>query len=457
MGEALGASFRDPSGFVFRHEGGLYRQVNRCYAHDYDLLLASGLYDQLVGDRLLVAHEEVDGPVASDAPDLHYRTLSPAPIDFVSHPYEWCFSQLKDAALVTLKIARTALASGMTLKDANGYNVQFSQGRPVFIDTLSFEKYQDGEPWVAYRQFCQHFLAPLALMAYRDVRLSQLLRLHLDGIPLDLATSLLPARAWLSGGLLMHLRIHASFQQRHRGGGARKQRPLSRSAPYNLLSSLERLVRKLDWEPRGTEWADYTEGDSYDDRSLAHKQGLVAAHLAAIAPRSVWDLGANTGVYSRLAAAAGAQVVSFDVDPACVERNYRELCEKGEERLLPLRLDLTNPSPGLGWANAEREPVGDRGRPDVLLVLALEHHLAIANNVPFDNIADWFGALSDELIIEFVPKSDPKVQILLATRKDVFPDYTREHFEAAFGAHYEILARDEIEGSARTLYRMRHR
>ena len=182
MSDVLGASFRDPSGFVFRHEERIHRQVNQSYADDFEVLLSSGLYDGLVQKGWLVSHAEVEGPLSNAAPEIHYKTLLPDCVPFVSHPYEWCFSQLKDAALLTLRIARAALAAGMTLKDASAYNVQFAAGRPVFIDTLSFERYREGEPWVAYRQFCQHFLAPLALMAMRDVRLSQLLRVHLASV-----------------------------------------------------------------------------------------------------------------------------------------------------------------------------------------------------------------------------------------------------------------------------------
>lgn len=458
MSDVLGSSFRDPSGFVFRNEGRIYRQVNRSYAEDFELLHSTGLYERLTENGSLVAHAQVEGPLSRAAPDLHYRTLLPEPVAFVSHPYEWCFSQLKDAALLTLRIARSALAAEMCLKDASAYNIQFVAGRPVFIDSLSFERYRDGEPWVAYRQFCQHFLAPLALMALRDVRLSQLLRVHLDGIPLDLATSLLPARAWLRGGLLMHVRLHASFQRRHAGAAAAaKPRPLSRQAFDNLLVSLTSIVQKLDWAPEGTEWADYTEGDSYAPDALACKQRLVERHLAAVAPATVWDLGANVGVYSRLAAAAGAEVVSFDVDPACVEQSYRRLREEGEARILPLLLDLTNPSPAIGFANAERETVVSRGRPDLVLALALVHHLAISNNVPLGKIAETLAEMADELLIEFVPKSDPKVETLLATRRDVFPQYTQAGFEAAFSDCYDVVSRDPIEGSARTLYRMRRK
>jgi ribosomal protein L11 methylase PrmA len=477
----LGASFRDPSGYVFQRDGVIYRQVNRCYADDYDHLMSSGLYQRLVDKRLLIAHEEVAADLkpgseaaesvesveSADTPLLGgdpYRVLRPEQLGFISYPYEWCFSQLKHAALLTLRLQREALAHDMTLKDASVYNVQFQRGRPVMIDTLSFERYRDGQPWTGYRQFCQHFLAPLALMSRRDVRLNQLLRSHLDGVPLDLARALLPFRSWLNFGLLMHIRMHAGYQEKYEASGDAGETParptaraLSRTALGNLIRALEGTVKGLRWTPEGTEWAEYYSGDSYEAEALGHKKRVVSEYLEAIAPECVWDLGANTGVYSRIAAEQGAAVVAFDVDPACVERNYLDVRKQNEERVLPLLLDLVNPSPAIGWANAERSSLAERRHPDALLALALVHHIAISNNVPLPHIADYFAELSANLVIEFVPKSDAKVKVLLASREDIFPSYTRDGFETAFARRFEILKTNEIPGSERTLYRMRRR
>lgn len=463
-GQAVGASFRDPSGFIFEHAGRVYRQVNQCYAEDYDQLMSSGLFETLVSKKLLVGHEEVTPP-APPSPE-HYRTLLPEQIPFISYPYEWCFSQLKDAALLTLRLQRLAIRHEMSLKDATSYNVQFLHGRPIMIDTLSFERYREGDPWVGYRQFCQHFLAPLSLMCKRDVRLLEMMRVHIDGIPLDLATSLLPIRSFLDRGLYLHLRLHARYQRRYESAVSAKadaaaraprSRPLSKRAVSNLVEDLRSAVRKLDWTPRGTEWAEYYCGDSYRDNSLEHKQTLVRAHLRELAPSCVWDLGANTGVYSRIAAESCPRVVSFDIDPACVERNYREVKQAKEERVLPQLLDLVNPSPALGWAHDERSSLAQRAQADVVLALALIHHIAISNNVPLPKIAAYLAQLAPNLVIEFVPKNDPKVEILLATRQDIFPSYTREGFESAFRGYFEIVARNDIRGSDRTLYRMRRR
>jgi hypothetical protein len=457
---ALGASFRDPSGFVFEHDGVVYRQVNRNFAEDYDRLMNSGLYTELVEGGMLLAHEEVDSPrPRAGDDDAHYKTLEPEQVDFVSYPFEWCLSQLKDAALTTLRIAQIALRHDMILKDASAYNVQFIGGRPVFIDTLSFERYTEGTPWVAYRQFCQHFLAPLALATHRDVRLLQLFRIYMDGVPLDLARNLLPTRAWLNPHLFLHIRVHANYQRRYQGDtdSASKVRALSKQALQNLLTALASATKKLRWQAEGTEWANYYDGDSYDERATDHKRRIVGEFIDAIGPSELWDLGANTGEYSRIAAERGIDTKAFDVDPACVDRNYAAVRKQGETRLLPLLLDLTNPSPSIGWALAERDSISDRSNADAVMALAVIHHIAISNNVPLRRIAEFFARLAEHLIIEFVPKSDAKVAILLSTREDIFPDYTESGFEAAFGEIFTIESRIALEGSERTLYRMRRR
>ena len=450
------SSFRDPSGFLFLRDGSIYRQVNAVYREHYERLLASGLYHALVEAGLLVPHEEVEAGLA-DA-EQGYKIIRPELVEFVSYPYEWSFSQLKDAALATLRIAKTALDYGMCLKDASAYNIQFRNGKPTLIDTLSFEIYRPGQPWVAYRQFCQHFLAPLALMAHADVRMGQLLRVYIDGVPLDLASSLLPLRTRFSPGLALHLHLHARMQRRH-GGRAlqpRRQR-LSPMALRGLLDSLESLVTRLRWEPRGTEWADYYQDTNYAEEAFRHKRQLVARFLDTVAPGTVWDLGANVGVFSRIAAERGIRTIAFDLDPAAVEKNYLECCARGQTHHLPLVLDLSNPSGGLGWGNQERLSLRERGPADLVLALALSHHLAISNNVPLARIARFLHAIGRSLVIEFVPKSDSQVQRLLAFREDVFSHYTQEAFERAFSEYFAIASAQPIQGSARTLYLMRGR
>jgi hypothetical protein len=454
---ALSSSFRDPSGFLFTEDGSLYRQVNQAYRDSYDHLTGSGLYDALADSGSLIRHEEVGLEHART--NEAYRVLKPEVVPFVSYPYEWCFSQLQDAALLTLDVQKKALDFGMTLKDASAYNVQFVGRKPVLIDTLSFDIYDEGQPWAAYRQFCQHFLAPLALMSYTDVRLGRLSRLHIDGVPLDLASSLLPFRTRLSFALLSHIHLHARSQKHFAERTVDvKSRKMSRLSLLGLLENLESAVKKLKWQPRGTLWSDYEEEESYSRDALDQKKKLVGGFLDQVRPRVVWDLGANVGLFSRLASDCGILTISFDADPGCVERNYLESRHKGETNILPLLIDLTNPSPAIGWQHEERMSLAERGPADLVLCLALIHHLAISNNLPLPMIADFLTSIcSSSLILEFVPKSDHRVQRLLSTREDIFTGYTQEAFERTFGQRFEIQASEQLRGSERVLYLMARR
>jgi hypothetical protein len=449
----LGASFRDPSGFLFSRGGFLYRQVNRKYEQEYVRLMESGLYEKLVKAGLLIPHVEVDqAPAESDA---CYKVIQPEHVAFISYPYEWSFGQLKNAALATLSIQRRALKAGMSLKDASAYNIQFVRGKPTLIDTLSFEMYKEGQPWVAYRQFCQHFLAPLALMALKDVRLSQLLRVYIDGIPLDLASELLPYKTRFNFGLLTHIHLHASAQKKYAGEEVKSRGgSMNKDALTGLIESLEATVKKLEWKPGGTEWGNYYDITNYSDAAFEHKKKLVAEWTRRVNPTQVWDLGANNGVFSRVASEAAPYVISFDIDPTAVEQNYRQVKVEKNEKLLPLLLDLTNPSPALGWANRERDSFSARGPVDLALALAVIHHLAISNNVPLPQLADFFAETSKWLVIEFVPKPDSQVKKLLASREDIFPTYTREGFEAAFGNRFKIHEAINVNESERVLYLM---
>ena len=445
------ASFRDPSGFVFTSNGILFRQVQSSYKEHYDHLMLSGLYEALTKASLLLPHQELP---SGSAPDPSaYKTLKPEFVPFISYPYEWPFSALKDAALATLEIHKQALKKKMVLKDASAFNIQFLNGKPVLIDTLSFELYKEGEPWIAYRQFCQHFLAPLALMAYKDVRLNQLFRIYIDGIPLDLSDALLPFRARMKPSIFTHIHLHAKSQKRYASQTISKERyKISSFQMLALIDSLESAIRKLEWNPEGTQWAEYYASTNYTEGSFENKKKAVEKYLDTAQPKVLWDLGANTGVFSRLGSSRGVYTIAFDIDPAAVEKNYREVRRTGEHNLLPLVLDLTNPSPGIGYENKERSGLEERGPADVVLALALVHHLAISNNVPLDKIASYFSRLSKSLIIEFVPKSDSQVQRLLATRADIFPAYTQEGFEKAFSGHFEMEDATPIAGSERTLY-----
>ena len=459
----LPSSFRDPDGFLFKHSGIIYRQVNNSYKDHYDQLMSSGLYDSLTEKGWLIPHKEIDSPSNTNKNDKDlYKTLYPEQISYVSYPYEWCFSQLKDAAILTLNIQQEALKYGMSLKDASAYNIQFHKGKIVFIDTLSFESYQEGNPWVAYRQFCQHFLTPLALITECDYRLIHLLRAYIDGIPLDLASQLLPIKSWFKYSLLAHIHLHSKTQKQFEDSGRKnnsaKEVSVSKLRLVGIISSLHSAVNSLSWKHADTEWGNYYSDTNYADDSM-DKKGQLVSKLLDLCEKSdgsiAADFGANTGKFSRIAINRGYYVLSYDIDEVAVDKNYQKMVRESEKMIYPLVLNITNPSPGLGWASTERTSFIARKKVHVGMTLALIHHIAISNNIPLPLIAELFSRICTYLIIEFVPKSDSQVKRLLSTREDVFPNYHHDGFESAFTNHFHIIEKIGIEDTERTLYLMK--
>lgn len=446
------SSFRDPSGFIFIENKSIYRQINLVYKNDYDLLMKSGLYKRLAEEGLLIKHREIN---KGDKPSGAYKIIKPEIVPFVSYPYEWCFSQLKDAALATLKIQKIALEHGMSLKDCSAYNIQFINCKPVLIDTLSFERFSG--QWVApYRQFCRHFLAPLSLMSYVDARLNQLLRVHIDGIPLDSASKLLPFKT-IFNELAYHIHLNSKLQKYFAKKKLKiKKTEMNQKQLVKLVVKLETFIKGLKWEEK-TEWGDYYNITNYNSNSLRHKKAIVAKFIRSAKPKLVLDLGANNGLFSRLASDIGIPTISVDNDPAAVEANYKEAVRNSNTNLLPLVIDLTNPSSSIGWENKERLSFFERSNADTVIALALVHHLVISNNLPLRKIAEFFSRICKTLIIEFVPKNDSKVKVLLSRRKDIFYDYTKENFESSFGLYFDISDSKPIKGSKRTIYLMRRR
>ena len=383
-------------------------------------------------------------------------------VPFVSWPFEWPFSMLRDAALLILDLVGRGVGEGVILKDGTPYNVQWRGSVPTFIDIGSFERLREGEPWFGYRQFCMQCLFPLMLQSYRDVPFRPLLRGQLDGIPPEQMSRLLSFRDRFRRGVLTNVVLHARLERGHgERSSTEARRELKRAGfkPELIKANadrLARLVRRLDWRPRGSEWSEYREISTYGDEELAAKERFVEAAVAGSRPGTVWDLGANDGRFSRIAAEGGAYVVAIDGDEVAIERLYRELREAGDERILPLALDLVDSSPGLGWRGAERPRLEERGRPDLVLALALVHHLTIGGNVPVADVVDWLAGLGTRLVVEFPTREDPMVERLLARKRPgAHPDYELEGFERELEGRLEVERR-ERQGT-RVMYEARAR
>lgn len=445
-------SFRDPSGIVYLSEDRVFRTIQPVFMEHWSFAEKSGFFDEAIQKGKLLSFNEI-APLEGS-----WKTLEVKRLPFISYPYEWSFGQLKDAALLTLDLMQLAMKHGLVLKDASAYNIQFYNGKPVFIDHLSFEIRHVREPWVAYLQFCKHFLAPLALMCYRDVRCGKMLSLWIDGLPLDMVSSLLPWKTRLIPLLQLHIHTHAKMQQRHADARLAadkiKQIALNENTVPKLCESLRMAIEAMQLPNFSTQWGDYYSDTNYSHEGAEEKARLVR-QVAQRGGTLALDLGANTGLYSRILAEYFCAVIASDLDYLAVEKMYAALKQEKNSAILPLVLDLSNPSSGVGWASEERESFQSRCKADLLSALALIHHLVLGAGIPLEKVAHYFASLlrrDGTLILEFVPWEDSQVQRLMAARKNVFSNYTLEGCITAFQeANFTLREQFSLADSLRTL------
>ena len=448
-------------GRVFYHRGRVLRALSARALAAWETLVASRFFARALEDGRVVATRRADFPaeLLQELSSHWAAVLEHDRIPFVSYPYEWSFSMLRDAALLELELLRSALGEDMVLKDASAYNVQWQGTRPIFIDVGSFEPWTPGDPWVGYLQFCQHFLYPLLLTAYRDVAFQPWLRGSLDGIGAEDINRLFGWRDRLRPGVLTDVYLQARLQAAHsRAEASGSLRDELRRAGFRkqmIVRNVERLakiVRNLRWRRGSSQWASYARDCSYDAENRELKERFVEDAARRLSPRLVWDLGCNTGNYSCLVAAHADQVIALDGDHLAIDRLYRRLAADGPSNVLPLCNNLTDPSPALGWRHRERRTLSERGRPDLVLCLALVHHLVISANVPVPELLDWLAGLGRHLVLELVTLGDPMVQRLLRNKGGAHHDYATELFEAEIARRFSVLAGAKIQSGQRRLY-----
>lgn len=446
-------SFRDRHGRVFYADDRVLRGLSETAAAHWRSLQEKPFYRRLSEAGRIVDTRESQ----ADAVEGWACVLEHERIPFVSYPYEWSFGMLKDAALTTLEILDAALSEGFTLKDASAYNVQFVGARPTFIDIPSLEPLGEGEPWTGYRQFCQLFLFPLLLQVHREIPFQPLLRGALDGIDPQFAASILAGWSKFKRGVFTHVYLQSRLVNRY-AGKQQDVRKNIKSAGFNkeLIKSnvrgLRKLVSGLEWNPKGSEWGDYTAFHNYSDEDARGKADFVAAAAAEVKPALCWDLGCNTGQFSVLAAEHSDYVVAMDFDHLAIEKLYRSLGQSNITNVLPLVCNLADPAPALGWRNRERKTLTDRQAPDLVLALALIHHVVISANVPLEEFVNWLADLTPNLVIEFVTKDDGMVKRLLQNKDDQYVDYELDNFERCLRARYDVRRREALSSGNRYLY-----
>lgn len=453
-------SFRDPTGSVYAAGGKIFRGVSQDAGETVRALLGSAFFKRHAGagivDTRLVDVQQVSHAGLPDVDAQRFPVwMEHERLEFISYPYEWSFELLKSAALLQVQLHIEALEAGFDVKDASAYNIQFRGCKPVFIDIPSFAPYRENAYWIGYKQFCEHFLAPLALNAYARVDFNHWFRGALEGIDIVSASRLLPLRSFFSPSLLMNIHAQAWAMSRVKAvGDAPRERQLTglpRKNYVHLLQSLQRFISGLQAHG-STFWADYKNDSSYSAAGAREKEALVMQFLQDHAVRRLLDVGCNTGHYSQKAIEAGVQyVVGTDFDTGALNVAVQTATRKGLN-ITPVLLDVCNPSPAMGWNLAEREPLLARLPPmDASIHLAVMHHVVIGKNIPLQEYADWVVRLAPRGLVEFVPKSDPMVAGLLAHREDVFPDYSQDRFVQLLGRHAQVVAIRRMPATDRVL------
>lgn len=447
-------SYRDRNGSVFYRDGRVFRRLNARAQENWELLRGAPFFESCRADGSIVDTWDADPSDGGLGPGV----VEHARVPFISYPYEWPFGMLKDAALLHLQLMRQALDADMILKDSSAYNVQWFGVRPTFIDIPSFEPLKPGEPWVGYRQFCELFLYPLMLQAYKGVDFRPWLRGRLDGIQADQMHGLMSARDLLRPGVLMHVAAQSALQKRYSAGAGNVRGKLAEAGfdKSMILRNVEKLgglVGKLALPRVSTEWSDYDRTHSYDEAEFRHKVEFVRAAAGHRRWKRAWDLGCNTGTFSRIIADHADHVVAMDGDWMAVEHLYqREKAASDSKPILPLVVNLADPSPSQGWLGAERKGLAERGNPELTLCLALVHHIVISANIPLGDFIRWLAGLGTSLIIEFVGRDDEMVQTLLANREDQYDDYNPQTFKRLLETHFDVRDHRDLKGGKRRIY-----
>lgn len=463
MSEAVAdpGSFRDPSGRIYQIDGQIFRTITDYAAKDYEFVRDTGVLEHLCDDGKVIASKSVSRDVLGfEGRSARYVVEHPR-LPFISYPYEWSFPALKAAALLHLDVHMAALDAGVTLSDATAYNIQFLGANPVFIDLLSFRQYREGEIWTGHRQFCEQFVNPLLLRAKLGITHNAWYRGTQEGISARDLHRMLPWTKKLSRNVLIHVVAQSTLQKSATASGVRNaisSASLPLSALKKMLFGLRQWIETLEPADTGkTVWQNYAGSHSYTDDEVEGKKKFIAEFAAETKPSVIWDLGCNSGDYSKVALENGAEyAVGFDFDHGALERAFVR-ARTENLKFQATFFDGANPSPNQGWCENERQGLAARANAGALVALALVHHLAIGKNLPLRDVVNWLVGLAPEGVIEFVPKGDPMVNELLALRDDIFPDYTEEIFVQYLMDCAEIVTTSAPTKSGRKLLRYKRK
>jgi ribosomal protein L11 methylase PrmA len=449
-------SFRDPDARVAYSNNSVYRIVYPNGFKKFDLIKKI-LQNKSIAEYLVetkeVDQEELKLLELENNKDV--KIFKHKKIDYISYPYEWSFYRLKDAALHHLNLHINLLKYNATLTDAYSYNIQFNNYSPVFIDLMSIKEYSEGEFWIGHKQFCESFLNPLVLKSKLGINYNNWFKGNLEGIDTGELSKLLKLRHLFSWNIFYNIFLLNYFEKKYKKNEdlkITKNKKLKKSYYLSILTNLINFIESLKPKKETSVWGEYSRDNTYNDEEKKNKYEFISNYFNKNKTNKVLDLGCNNGEYSRLAIQSGCKsVVGLDYDLNAIDEAYL-VSKKERLNFLPLYFDVSNPSSDIGWYQKERKGFMKRLNFDFVLALAFEHHLAIAKNIPLEDVIDWITSLAPKGIIEFVPKNDVTIQSMIKLKGDIFPNYNLENFKNYLSKKTKITSEKIVSKSGRTLF-----
>ncbi len=445
-------SFRDPEGHVFSYENEIYRTLSSGAYARMNTLLNLPFFNKWVEEgkiiptKLLKATDTFPKKVSVGDHVLWHEK-----IEYLTYPFEWSFSMLKDAGLLMLDLLEELLENNFILKDGTAWNISFYKGKPCFYDILSIDVYQEGQPWEGFSQFLQEFLYPLMLQAHHNVDFQSFWRATHQGIPVSILSKTMSKTSLFKRGVFKYVFLQEKLSSSKTVSEATIRHEFSpqvfpKKALLNFIKNLRGCVESLQINKGKSIWKDYYSQNSYEVDDTKEKESFIREGLKKLGPKSVMDLGCNTGHYSLIAAKA-SQVIACDLDPTCIDQVYSHK----NKSIVPVVLNLMTPSPSMGWSLNERKDVFTRLKTDSFMALALIHHLCISQNVPLNSFVQFLKFIAPQGIVEWVDKTDPMVKFLLRNRADIFKDYTLDNFKDLLSQHFNIEKMISLNKGTRNL------
>jgi len=449
-------SLYDPSGFVYQNQGRVFRVILRQAEKDWQHFVKSGLFLKLQEKKYLQPSEIL--PLQNCDYKEAVAFIEHKKIPCISYPYEWSFSMLRDAALFHLDVLYQCIQEGFITKDGSSYNIQFLGVNPIFIDLLSFIPYKGSSPWLGFTQFCQLFLFPLFISSYKRIPFQPWLKNELEGIDVFTTRRFFSLADILKPGLFSNVFLGAQFQKRFSQQKESLFDQISSARVINertigsLILRLQKTIKSLPLPKLPSLWEKYEEDNIYNIKDRKAKHQFVSEVVGIVRPTLILDLGTNRGEYVIPQSSRSNYIVAVDNDYQAIDSLYQRLKNKGIKNILPLVEDIVNPSPPGGWNLRQHQSFFSRLKPDIVLALALIHHIVVRNNIPLKNFVEWIVKLSPNLVIEFITKKDPMLRVLLKEKEDVYFDYNVEAFEKYLSQRGKIIKKHKLSSNSRILY-----